>query len=109
MNLRRTCITAATLAAAVGCVPTPAHAAASSAWDRIAACESGGNWHIDTGNGYYGGVQFTHETWIAYGGGAYAANADGATKTEQIIIATRTQHGQGWGAWPVCAARAGLR
>jgi hypothetical protein len=78
-------------------------------WDKLAQCESGGNWHINTGNGYYGGVQFTIQTWQAYGGSRYASRADLATKGEQIIVATATQHGQGWGAWPVCSEKAGMQ
>jgi nucleoid-associated protein YgaU len=76
-------------------------------WDRIAKCESGGNWQINTGNGYYGGLQFSAGTWRAYGGTAYAATADRASKSQQIAIATKVQRAQGWGAWPTCSARAG--
>ncbi|GAA0624179.1 transglycosylase family protein [Streptomyces crystallinus] len=93
----------ALLAVSVG----PASAADGAVWDRIARCESGGNWHINTGNGYYGGLQFSAGSWRAYGGGAYASTADRASRTQQIAVATRLQHAQGWGAWPVCAARAG--
>ncbi|MFF9313586.1 transglycosylase family protein [Streptomyces sp. NPDC014748] len=84
-----------------------AHAADSGVWDRIARCESGGDWHINTGNGYYGGLQFAASTWRAYGGTAYAARADQASRGQQIAVATRVQQAQGWGAWPVCSARAG--
>ncbi|MGW0842952.1 transglycosylase family protein [Streptomyces sp. NPDC002787] len=84
-----------------------ASAADSGVWDRIAKCESGGNWHINTGNGYYGGLQFAATTWRAYGGTAYAATADKASKTQQIAIATKVQRAQGWGAWPTCSQRAG--
>ncbi|MFC5959063.1 transglycosylase family protein [Streptomyces pratens] len=84
-----------------------ATAADSGVWDRIAQCESGGNWHINTGNGYYGGLQFSASTWRAYGGTAYAPTADRATKAQQITIAAKVQRGQGWGAWPTCSARAG--
>ncbi|MFC4036030.1 transglycosylase family protein [Streptomyces polygonati] len=82
-------------------------AADSAVWDRIARCESGGNWHINTGNGYYGGLQFSAATWRSYGGGAYASTADRASRAEQIAIATKLQHASGWGAWPVCAREAG--
>ncbi|WP_405838574.1 transglycosylase family protein [Streptomyces sp. NBC_01518] len=82
-------------------------AADSGVWDRIAQCESGGNWHINTGNGYYGGLQFSAGTWRAYGGSAYAATADQASKSAQIAVAGKVQRAQGWGAWPVCSARAG--
>ncbi|MFD5519405.1 transglycosylase family protein [Streptomyces sp. NPDC127066] len=84
-----------------------AAAADSGVWDRIARCESGGNWHINTGNGYYGGLQFSAGTWRAYGGTAYAPTADRASRSAQIAIATKVQSAQGWGAWPTCSARAG--
>ncbi|WP_447036531.1 LysM peptidoglycan-binding domain-containing protein [Streptomyces sp. DSM 118878] len=84
-----------------------ADAADGGVWDRIARCESGGNWQINTGNGYYGGLQFSAGTWRAYGGGAYAATADKASKAQQIAVAAKVQRAQGWGAWPTCAARAG--
>ncbi|MEU2425534.1 transglycosylase family protein [Streptomyces sp. NPDC007851] len=84
-----------------------ATAADNGVWDRIAQCESGGNWHINTGNGYYGGLQFSASTWRAYGGTAYASTADQASREAQIAVATKVQHAQGWGAWPVCSGRAG--
>ena len=84
-----------------------AHAATTEQWDRVARCESGGNWHINTGNGYYGGLQFTQSTWSGYGGGQYASRADMASKSAQIVIANRVLHSQGWGAWPVCSRYAG--
>ncbi|MEU5689725.1 LysM peptidoglycan-binding domain-containing protein [Streptomyces venezuelae] len=84
-----------------------AGAADGGVWDRIARCESGGNWQINTGNGYYGGLQFSAGTWRAYGGGAYAPTADRASKAQQIAVAAKVQRAQGWGAWPSCAARAG--
>jgi len=71
-------------------------------WDAIAACESGNNWAINTGNGYYGGVQFDQNTWERQGGLRYAGRADLATREEQIAIAEVTRSRQGWGAWPVC-------
>ena len=73
-------------------------------WDAIAQCESSGNWHINTGNGYYGGLQFSPSTWRAYGGSGSASNA---SRDEQIRIAERVLRGQGIGAWPVCGARGG--
>ncbi|MGW3340229.1 transglycosylase family protein [Streptomyces sp. NPDC001009] len=84
-----------------------AQAADNGVWDRIAQCESGGNWSINTGNGYYGGLQFSAGTWRAYGGGAYAPTADQASRSAQIAVATKVQQAQGWGAWPVCSGRAG--
>lgn len=83
-------------------------AASVSTWDRVAACESGGNWSINTGNGYYGGLQFTSGTWSAYGGKAYASRADLASKSQQITVAERVLAAQGPGAWPVCSIKAGL-
>ncbi len=79
------------------------------AWDALARCESGGNWAINTGNGFYGGVQFDQNTWERQGGLRYAPRADLATREEQIAIATVTQSSQGWGAWPVCSSNAGVR
>ncbi|GGB17153.1 transglycosylase [Flexivirga endophytica] len=99
---------AAALAAAGVATAGDAHAASVSTWDRVAACESGGNWAINTGNGFYGGLQFTHSTWIAYGGGAYASNANLASKSAQISVAEKVLASQGPGAWPVCSVRAGL-
>jgi LysM repeat protein len=97
--------------------PAPASAAPASAaaatspsalptgsanWQAIAACESGGNWSANTGNGFYGGLQFTQGTWDAYGGGQYASSANEATPGQQIAVAQRVLAGQGIGAWPVC-------
>ncbi|MFF4574814.1 transglycosylase family protein [Streptomyces sp. NPDC001410] len=79
-----------------------ASAATASEWDKVAQCESGGNWSINTGNGYYGGLQFSASTWAAYGGTAYAARADLATKQQQITVAEKVLASQGKGAWPVC-------
>lgn len=86
----------------------PAQAASLSTWDKVAACESGGNWKINTGNGYYGGLQFSASTWAAYGGRHFASRADLASKGAQITVAERVLAAQGPGAWPVCGARAGL-
>src|SRR5215813_9101043 len=73
-------------------------------WSAIAACESGGNWAANTGNGFYGGLQFTEGTWLANGGGQYAPSANLATPAEQIAVAQRVLASQGIGAWPVCGA-----
>ncbi|CAM2866371.1 resuscitation-promoting factor [Mycobacterium intermedium] len=78
-------------------------------WDAIAGCEAGGNWAINTGNGYYGGVQFDQGTWEANGGLRFAPRADLATREEQIAVAEVTRQRQGWGAWPVCSGRVGTR
>ncbi len=82
--------------------------AAGSVWDRVANCESSGNWSINTGNSFYGGLQFVQSTWVGYGGRAYAPRADLATKSQQIAVAQRVLAGQGPGAWPVCSRKAGL-
>ncbi|MCP3821970.1 LysM peptidoglycan-binding domain-containing protein [Streptomyces sp. A3M-1-3] len=78
-------------------------------WNCLAACESGGNWHINTGNGFYGGLQFWQPTWEEYGGLAYAARADLATREEQIKVAEEVLRTQGFKAWPVCSVRYGLK
>ncbi|MFJ2671485.1 peptidoglycan DD-metalloendopeptidase family protein [Streptomyces sp. NPDC088551] len=85
-----------------------AHAASVDVWEKVAACESTGNWQVNTDNGYYGGLQFTQSTWEAYGGGSYAPRADLATKDQQIAVAEKVLKGQGPGAWPACSVRAGL-
>ncbi|MFD0277437.1 transglycosylase family protein [Kitasatospora sp. NPDC127111] len=87
---------------------TSASAAPTSSWDAVAQCESGGNWSISTGNGFYGGLQFTPSTWAAYGGTAYAPQANRATREQQISVAEKVLASQGPGAWPVCSAKAGL-
>jgi Transglycosylase-like domain/LysM domain len=83
--------------------PVPASASGVN-WAAIAACESGGNWGANTGNGFYGGLQFTQGTWDAYGGGQYASSANQATPGQQMAVAGRVAAGQGIGAWPVCGA-----
>ncbi|WP_328334314.1 MULTISPECIES: transglycosylase family protein [unclassified Streptomyces] len=85
-----------------------AGAASGDVWDKVARCESTGDWQINTGNGYYGGLQFSRSTWQAYGGGVYAARADLATERQQIAVAEKVLRAQGPTAWPVCSARAGL-
>jgi nucleoid-associated protein YgaU len=87
---------------------SPAEAASGRTWDRLASCESGGNWSINTGNGFYGGLQFTRSTWKGFGGGRYADRADHASRSEQILIAEKVLDGQGWGAWPECSRKLGL-
>ncbi|MFD7730820.1 transglycosylase family protein [Kitasatospora phosalacinea] len=87
---------------------TSASAADVSTWDKVAQCESTGNWSIDSGNGFYGGLQFTSSTWAAYGGTAYAPQANLATKAQQISVAEKVLASQGPGAWPVCSVQAGL-
>jgi LysM repeat protein len=84
-------------------IPAPAPSDGVN-WSAIAACESGGNWSANTGNGFYGGLQFTEQTWLAYGGGQYASSANLASESQQIAVAQRVVAGQGIGAWPVCGA-----
>ncbi len=83
----------------------PANADNGSTWDQLAECESGGNWSIDTGNGYRGGLQFSQSTWEAFGGSGNPANA---SRDQQIAVAENVLDGQGWGAWPACSAQLGL-
>lgn len=78
-------------------------------WDALAQCEATGNWAINSGNGFYGGVQFDQNTWERWGGLEYAPRADLATREEQITVAKKTQAAQGWGAWPSCSSKLGLR
>ena len=83
-----------------------ANAASASTWDRLAQCESGGNWGISTGNGYFGGLQFSSGTWRAHGGSGMPHTA---SKGEQIAVAERVLTTQGWKAWPACSKKLGLR
>ncbi|KAF4410773.1 MULTISPECIES: transglycosylase family protein [Streptomyces] len=85
-----------------------AQAADAETWDRVAQCESGGMWSADTGNGYYGGLQFTQDTWEEYGGLAYAPSADRASRSQQIAVAEKVLDAEGPFAWPGCAVNAGL-
>lgn len=88
--------------------PGEALAAPTSEWDQLAQCESGGDWGANTGNGYYGGIQFNADTWKAYGGDKYGETADKASREEQISIAEKVLDKQGWGAWPSCSQEKGL-
>ncbi|WP_405635520.1 transglycosylase family protein [Streptomyces sp. NBC_01178] len=85
-----------------------AHAADSATWDRVAECESGGTWSADLGNGHYGGLQFSQETWSAYGGTEFAPRADLASRSQQISIAEKVLDDRGPKAWPSCAVISGL-
>ena len=105
---RVTGVAVAGVATVAGGMATASSAQASTVWDRVAACESGGNWSINTGNGYYGGLQFSDRTWDGFGGERYAPTANRATKAQQITIAQKVLASQGPGAWPTCGARAGL-
>lgn len=90
-------------------VDTQAPEPVFTVWDRLAGCESNGRWHVNTGNGFYGGIQFDYGTWLRHGGGAFAPRADLATREQQIVVGQRTQASQGWAAWPYCSRRLGLR
>ena len=105
---RVTGVAVAGVATVAGGMATATSAQAATVWDRVAACESGGNWSINTGNGYYGGLQFSDRTWDAFGGERYAATANRASKAQQITVAQKVLASQGPGAWPTCGARAGL-
>ncbi|MQA16634.1 MAG: LysM peptidoglycan-binding domain-containing protein [Pseudonocardiaceae bacterium] len=104
-------IAGVTLAGAIAGVPfalaTPAYAASDSTWNALAECESGGDWDTNTGNGYYGGLQFSESTWNAFGGSEYASRADLASRGQQIAVAERVLAAQGWGAWPTCSEQTG--
>lgn len=95
-----------TVRASAKTTSAPAAVAGGSVWDSIAACEAGGNWAINTGNGFYGGLQFTLSSWRAVGGSGLPSDA---SREEQIARAETLQASQGWGAWPVCSAKLGLR
>jgi resuscitation-promoting factor RpfA len=86
-----------------------AHAAPDAVWDELAECESSGNWAINTGNGYFGGVQFHPQTWTGFGGREFASSAHQASREEQIVVAERVLDVQGWNAWPACSRKLGLR
>jgi resuscitation-promoting factor RpfB len=89
--------------------PAPAPSVSGGPWDALAQCESGGNWAINTGNGYYGGLQFSAGTWLGYGGGQYAPTANLATREQQIAIASKVRDARGgYGDWPACSAKLGL-
>ncbi len=104
MNKIATGAVAATAVVAAALMGATTASADSVNWDAIAQCESGGNWSINTGNGYYGGLQFTLSTWRAYGGSGMPNNA---SRSEQIRVAENVLAGQGIGAWPVCGVRGG--
>jgi hypothetical protein len=100
----------ATLIVVSAPAPPPAGATYSgdSVWDALAQCESGGNWAINTGNGYYGGLQFSLGTWNQYGGAAFAEYPHQATREEQITVAELLRAARGYAPWPSCRAKLGL-
>jgi LysM repeat protein len=99
--LRGGTVLAGAAAIGIGVLAAPASAATHD-WSGVAQCESGGNWSINTGNGYYGGLQFSSPTWLGHGGGEFAPRADLAAPAEQIAVAERVLLTQGAGAWPTC-------
>jgi resuscitation-promoting factor RpfA len=105
-SLLRLVVTGAVAVGATFAVAGTANAAPDSAWDKLAQCESGGNWKINTGNGYYGGLQFSPTTWRAFGGKGMPHQA---SREQQIAVAERTLAAQGWNAWPSCSRKMGLR
>ena len=102
-------IAVAALALLLGACTAGLKDTSPSVWDHLAQCESGGDWHINTGNGFYGGLQFLPSTWSGFGGGEFAPRADLASREQQIVVAERVLAAQGWGAWPACSQRLGLR
>ena len=109
-SFTRNAVATAAIAGAAIAVPVMMAGSASADsvnWTAIANCESSGNWAADTGNGFYGGLQFTQSTWDAYGGDQYASSANLASEADQITVAEAVLAGQGIGAWPVCGAYAG--
>ncbi|GHF43438.1 transglycosylase family protein [Amycolatopsis bartoniae] len=102
-NIARVAVAGIAVGTPLAIAATPAQAASVN-WDAIAQCESGGNWNTNTGNGFYGGLQFTQSTWKAYGGTGSPQNA---SREQQIAVAERVLQGQGIGAWPVCGKKAG--
>ncbi|MDF9276356.1 transglycosylase family protein [Arthrobacter sp. EH-1B-1] len=105
LNARRGFAAAALVGVGITASAGAANAAPASTWDALAQCESGGNWGINTGNGFSGGLQFTPSTWAGFGGQGLPQDA---SRAEQIAVAERVLDGQGWGAWPACSAKLGL-
>lgn len=101
-------VIAAPAATRVQPVVTSATYTGTSVWDDLARCESGGNWAINTGNGYYGGLQFSYGTWHGYGGGEFAEYPHEATREEQMVVAERLLAARGYAPWPACRVKLGL-
>lgn len=104
----RAATAAALMILALMLVVSPASAAPDSVWDRLARCEATGNWNINTGNGYSGGLQFAPSTWSAYAPPGYPAVAWQATREQQIVVGELVLAAQGWNAWPSCSRELGL-
>ncbi|NUP27799.1 MAG: transglycosylase family protein [Nocardia sp.] len=107
-TVAKVAVTGAMISGAGVALAGTASAAPDSDWDRLAQCEAGGNWAINTGNGYHGGLQFSQSTWQANGGGQYAPTANQASREQQIDVAENVLASQGWGAWPSCSSSLGL-
>ncbi|MGW0181023.1 transglycosylase family protein [Nocardia sp. NPDC003345] len=107
-TVAKVAVTGAMISGAGAALAGTASAAPDSDWDRLAQCEAGGNWNINTGNGYHGGLQFSPSTWTANGGGEYAPTANQASREQQIVVAEKVLASQGWGAWPSCSSSLGL-
>ncbi|MET0189888.1 LysM repeat protein [Pseudonocardia sediminis] len=106
-NIARTAVAGAVVGAPLVTLMPAANAATDSTWDKLAHCESTGNWAANTGNGFSGGLQFTKSTWKAFGGAKYAPVAHQATRAEQIAVAENVLAEQGWNAWPSCSKKVG--
>ena len=102
----RSAIAGAATVAPLAVAPAAHAGNGGTVWDRLAQCESSGNWSINTGNGYSGGLQFARKTWLAFGGTGAPHNA---SREQQIAVAERVLAQQGWGAWPSCSRRIGVR
>lgn len=102
VGVAKIAVTGAIIGSGSVALAAQAQAAPDSEWDVVARCEAGGNWSINTGNGYQGGLQFSPSTWLGYGGGQFASAAHMASRNEQIAVAEKVLAGQGKGAWPVC-------
>ncbi|HVT22555.1 MAG TPA: transglycosylase family protein [Mycobacteriales bacterium] len=107
--LGTSCLTAAVFGMLTPATATAAQGATRAQWGHVARCESGGNWHLNTGNGYYGGLQMSARTWASFGGHHYARRADLAGRLEQIDVANRIYAADGWRPWRACAPHAKAR
>ena len=105
----RTAVAGAVAGAPLLVAAPAANAAPDTAWDKLAQCESGGRWNINTGNGFHGGLQFTPRTWAGFGGKEFAPVAYKASREQQIVVAERVLAKQGWNAWPSCSRKTGVR
>jgi len=107
-TVAKVAVTSAIMGGAGVALAGHAAAAPDADWDKLAQCESGGNWGINTGNGFQGGLQFSPSTWHSFGGGEYASSPEHASRDQQISVAEKVLATQGWGAWPSCSSHLGL-